>query len=224
MTVTTIYRIAEECLKILSGGNIQLASNVSINELKIAAGQVINGLLKTDYLKINTKTRETIPNGTVIGTYENIAVSQKGFKSTAILPIKPIQLPRNMGVWAIWQTDIPEREFIPIQMGQYGLLQSQPLINDLLGQVGYETYGNKVLFTKDLTQGGQYTVTVDMRLVIMDISQYGDFDPLPILPEHEFIVKQEVIKLFSGEQVADKVVDSSTKQLQGIPLKDQKQS
>ena len=61
MTVTTIYRLAEECLKILSGGNIQLASNVSINELKIAAGQVINGLLKTDYLKINTKTRETIP-------------------------------------------------------------------------------------------------------------------------------------------------------------------
>ena len=44
MAVITIGRIAEECLKILSGGNIQAATNISLNEIKIAIGQVANSL------------------------------------------------------------------------------------------------------------------------------------------------------------------------------------
>lgn len=223
MAVVTIGRLAEEILKIISGGDIPLASGVTLNELKVSIGQVCNSLLFVDYIKINGKTGETIPNGSVLGYYPGIVVEKWKNKSRAKLPVKPIKLPRDMGVWAVWPSDYPDREIIPLQMGQWSLLQSQPLINDLLGQIGRETYGDYIVFTKDLTIPNE-TVTVDIRLVIMDISLYGDYDPLPILPEMEWQIKQQVVALYSQEPIPDKVVDSTTKEQKNIPLNQQRQS
>lgn len=219
----TLYRLAEEILKMLSGGKIPTASGVSLNELKISICQVCNSLLKIDYFQTNAKWGEMIPNGTVLGLYENIPVTQVRNRSQAALPVKPIKLPRNMGVWSVFPTEQPDREFIPVEMGQWGLLQSQPLINNLLGQVGYEVYGNQVLFTRDITIPSE-NVTVGMRLMILDFSQYGDFDPLPILPEMEWQIKQEVLKLYGGEPIPDKTVDPTSNEQKGVPLKQQSQA
>jgi len=206
----------------LSGGDIQNATNISINEIKISIGQVCNKILKTEHFAVNLKMGETINNGSVLGLYEAIAVSKYNAVSQCQLPIKPLKLPRNMGVFSIWPTGMPDKEFIPLQMGQGTLLQSQPLINNLLGQVGYEVFGSQVVFTKDITQSG--SITVDMRLAIMDISQYGDFDLLPILPEQEWDIKQEVLKIYSNVGIADMLADPTTKQQQNIPLQQQQQT
>lgn len=226
MAVVTIYRLAEEILKAISGGDIQNATNISINEVKISIGQVCNQILKVEHFSVNEKMGERIPNGSVLGYYPNIVVSKYGTgKSKCTLPIKPLKLPRNMGVFSVWLTGYPDKEFIPLQMGQANLIISQPLINDLLGQVGYETFGGEIIFTKDLTiSAGTNQVTVDMRLAVMDISQYGDFDMLPILPEMEWQIKQEVWKLYGGVGIADMLVDPSTKQQQNIPLPQQQQT
>lgn len=229
MAVSTIYRLAEQCLSIIEGGDMPAASSLSISEIKIACGQVINSLLKTEYFSVNGALGEKIPNGSVLGFYENIPVSSWNGKSIATIPIKPIKLPRNMGVWAIYpkykENGIYEldKEFIPLQMGHGSLLVNQPIINDLMGRVGYEVFGDKVLFTKDLTATHEYVV-VAMRLVIMDISQYGDYDPLPILPEMEHQVIQEVVKLYSVQPVADKVVDATSKEGKSINIREQRQS
>jgi hypothetical protein len=225
MAVLTIYRLAEECLRLLSGGELQLAGNVTIPELKIAIGQVANSLLKTEHFQVNEKMGEKIPNGSVLGLYDGInPVSWVTGRSTATLSVKPIKLPRNMGIWSVYFTDDPANEFIPLQMGQSNLIKSQPMINGMLGQICYEPLGGMdIAFTKDLPAlfPGK---TLSMRLAIMDINEYGDYDPLPLLPEHEWQIKKEVIGLYAGEQVADKLVDSATKQQQGIPLKQQQQS
>ena len=42
--MTTLYRLSEEIMNLLSGGAIQSASNVTINDVKISVGQVINQL------------------------------------------------------------------------------------------------------------------------------------------------------------------------------------
>lgn len=63
-----------------------------------------------------------------------------------------------------------------------------------------------------------------MRLVIMDISQYGDYDVLPILPNQEWQIKQEVLKIYSNVGTPDKLVDSTTKSQQNVPVNQQKQS
>jgi hypothetical protein len=224
MAVITPYRLSEEIMKLLLGSDPQAASNVTINELKISIGQVINNLLKIDYLSVNTKLGEAIPNGSVLATYDGIAyTSWKQGRSKATLPIKPLKLPRNMGVWSIYLTSDPTKEFIPLQMGQGNLIISQPMINELMGHVGYEVFGMEIVFTKDLRLLYPDD-TLSMRLAVMDISQYDDWDILPILPEQEWTVKQEVFKMYSQEPIADKLVDDSVKEQANTPVRQQQQN
>lgn len=219
---TTLYRLAEECLRLIAGGNPDVASKVHINELKISVAQCANSLLKTEYLQVNVPLSETIPNGAMLGLYENILVTKWLTKSKCKLPVKPLKLPRNMGVFAVFSPLDPDCEYIPLEMGQSTLLQSQPLINDLLGQIGYSTYGDEIVFTKDLTLPNT-PVYVSMRLVILDFSLYDDWAILPILPETEFQIKKEVTAMYLGEPVADKIVDPGRAEQKGVPLKQQTQ-
>ena len=227
MSVTTIYRLAEQCLSLIEGGDPAASSSISFNEIKIACGNVINSLLKTEYFSINVKMGETIPNGSCLGLYEDIPVVSYNGKSKASLPIKPLKLPRNMGIWAIYPKYDPmgtyelDKEFIPLQMGQGALINSQPLINTLLGQVGYENFGMDIIFTKDIK--AQYpNVTLAMRLAIMDISLYSDYEPLPILPEQEWEVIQQVYKTYSTQAIPDKLVDPTVDESRGTPTTQQK--
>jgi hypothetical protein len=227
MGVVTIYRLAESCLSLIEGGDPAVGSSLSYNEIKIACGNVINQLLKTEYFSVNGATRETIPNGMCLGLYEDIEVFSYNGKSKATLPIKPMKLPRNMGIWAIYPKYTfqgvyeLDKEFIPLQMGQGALINSQPLVNELLGQVGYENFGLDVIFTKDI-KTLYPDITLAIRLAIMDISLYGDYDPLPILPEQEWQVIQEVYKLYSTQAIPDKIVDPTVDEQKGIPTIQQK--
>lgn len=229
MAVVTIYRLAEQAFNLIEGGAPASASSISFNELKIAVGNVINQLLKTEHFSVNEKMGEKIPNGSVLGWYEGIPVTSWNGKSKATLPIKPLKLPRNMGVYAIYPKYTANgnyetaKEFIPLEMGQAGLLQSQVLINDMLGQVCYETFGLDLIFNKDLKSMFP-DIVLGMRLAVMDISQYGDYDILPILPEQEWQVINEVYKLYSTQVTAGKIVDSTVKEDKGIPINQQKQA
>jgi hypothetical protein len=221
---TTIYKISEEILKALSGGAIQAATSISMSEIKISVCQVVNQLLKVEQFNVNEKVLgEIIPNGTVVASYEGIVpYAWITGRSKADIPVKPLKLRRNMGIFSVFFTDDPDNEFIPLQMGQRSLLKSQPQINDLLGQIGYENKSLELQFTKDLVSLFP-SKTLTVELLLMDVSLYDDFDPLPILPEQEWTVKQEVIKLYSGVGIADMVVDPLSKQLQNIPAPQQKQ-
>lgn len=227
--MTTLYRISEEILKLLLGDEISVSSNTSINEIRISVCQVANQLLKTEHFSINEKLGEKIPNGSVLGLYTEIPITSYNGKSMATLPVKPLKLPRNIGVYSIYFRNNPnesydlDNEAIPLQMGQGGLLKSQPMINNLLGQTGYENFGEQIVFTKNLPELFPNIVCA-MRLAILDFSQYGDYDPLPLLPEQEWTIKQQVIQLYSKAPIADKLVDSTTSQNVNIPLTKQVQS
>ena len=226
---TTLYRLAEECLKIISGGDIQAASNVSISELKISICQVSNSLLKVEHFSVNEKMGEKIPNGSVLGWYEGLEVFTWNNKSKITLPIKPLKLPRNMGVFGVYPKFTStgsyelDKECIPLQMGQGGLIKSQTLINDVLGQIAYENFGLDIVFNKNLKTLWP-DITFAVRLAILDFSEYGDYDPLPILPEQEWQIKKEVVQLYSAEGISDYLVDPTLKAQQNIPIKQQYQA
>jgi hypothetical protein len=222
MAVITIYRIAEEALRIISGGDPDVASKVHINELKISAAQVANSLLKVEYFNTNVPMGEMIPNGAMLGLYENILVEKWKDRSRCTLPIKPLKLPRDLGVYSVFPSDFPDNEFIPLQMGQAALLTGQPLLNSLIGNTR-TTYGMIVEFSQDITLPDT-EVFVSMRLVILDISQYGDYDPLPILPEHEFEIKRQLVAMYINEPVRDTVVDPAVAEQKGVPVNQQIQS
>lgn len=219
----TIYRLAEQAFALIEGNDPPAASSIGFGELKLSCMQVINKILKTEYFSINGKIGEAIPNGSVLGLYEGITVAQYGNgRSKCSLPIKPLNLPRNIGVFSVFRTSDPGNEFIPLQMGQANLLKSQPMINDILGQIGYEVFGNEVVFTKDLTQ--LYPdETLSMRLAVLDISKYDDYDILPVPPEYEWDIITEVYKMYSTQAIPDKVVDSSSKEEKTVPIREQTQ-
>ncbi len=220
---TTLYRLAEEILKPLSNGALQEGTNISFNEIKIAICQVANSLLKVEHIAFNEKVGENIPNGTVIATYDGIVPSSwVTGRSKATLSVKPIKLRRNMGLWSVYFTDDPFNEFIPTQMGQSSLLQSQLQISDMLGQISYENKGLELQFNKDLPSIFP-DKTISVELLIMDVSQYDDYSVFPVLPEQEWQIKQEVWKLYSNVGVTDLIVDPGSKQQQNIPVNQQKQ-
>ena len=134
-----------------------------------------------------------------------------------------------MGVWAVypkWEANgyyELDKEFIPLEMGQGGLLKSQRLISDLLGQIGYERFGEKLIFTKDL-KGISQDVVLAMRLVILDIDKYDDWTMLPIPPEMEFDVVNEVVKMYKDQGIPDKTVDPSTSEQKDVPITQQRMS
>lgn len=219
---TTKYRLAEQAVRVFNGGEIPVATKLKINEAKLAVEQVLNKMLKMEYLNTNIPMGEIIPNGASIATYEGIEVEQYGNRSKSTLPAMPLKLPRGIGVYQIFDPANTECPFIPLEMGQQCLLSTQPLINDLLGQVGYEWYGMDIIYTRDLTQPDPIEVT--MRLVVLDITQYSDWDILPVPAEMEWDVIGEVLKLYMPEPVADKLVESGKAEQRNIPVTQQRQS
>ena len=219
---TTKYRLAEQVVRLLNGGEIPVSTKVKINEVKIAVEQVLNKLLKMEYLNVNIPSLEYIPNGASVATYEGIEIVQYGTRSKSVLPAMPLKLPRGIGVYQIFDPANMDCPFIPLEMGQFGLIKSQPLINDLLGFTGYEWYGTDIIYTKDLTQPSPIHVTI--RLVVLDISQYSDYDILPVPADMEWDIIQEVYKLFSTEPVGDKLVDSGVNEQRNVPIVQQQQS
>lgn len=218
---TTKYRLAEQVVRLLNGGNIPVATKVKIDEAKLAIEQCLNKMLKMEYLNTNVPFGELIPNGASVATYENIPVVQYGTRSKSKLPAMPLKLPRGIGVYEIFDPANMDCPFIPLEMGQKGLLSTQPMISGLLGQVGYEWYGMDIIYTTDLTQPDPIEVT--MRLVVLDISQYTDHDILPIPADMEWDCIQEAYKLFSTEPISDKLVDSSENEQNNVPLIQQRQ-
>lgn len=219
---TTKYRLAEQVVRLLNGGDIPVATKVEIPEVVIAIEQCLNKMLKMEYLNTNVPFGELIPNGASVATYEGIAVEQYGTRSKSTLPAMPLKLPRGIGVYEIFDPANMDCPFIPLEMGQKGLLSTQPMINDLLGQVGYEWYGMDIIYTRDLTQPDPIDVT--MRLVVLDIGTYSDHDILPLPADMEWDCIQETYKLFSTEPIADKLVDSSENEERNVPIIQQRQS
>jgi hypothetical protein len=217
---TTKGRLAEEILLVLSGGRIGAGTKFHPNEIKLSIAEVANQLLKMEVMTQDIPMGNMIPSGAAIGTYENNKVSQYGKVSKAKLPCFPLKLPRNMGVYQV--IDSNGCELIPMELGQEGLIKSNAILNDLSGFIGYTCAGLDVLLTKDVTVPNT-DVFLTFRLVVLDFTLYSDWDILPLSPEQEWSIKGEVIKLYGGEPVADKVVDSGNKEQRGLPLKTQEQ-
>lgn len=208
---TTKTKLAEQALLYLGGGRTPAGQKVNIKELIEIAGQIISSLLKTEYFQSNIGIGETIPNGLVLAEYPGIKITKYRNVSSAMLPAYPVKLPLNMGVFSISSDTDVTNEFIPLQQGDIAMLTKEPLISSLLGQTGYEVNGMRVVFNQDLTLSGTVTPTVTLRLVVMDISQYGEFDILPIPADFEWPVLQAMCKFFGVEPDPNKIVDPGNK-------------
>lgn len=201
--------ISDQVLIRLSGGYPDSAFSIDERDVWKSLDQKINAKFKVRHFEVTLNQGETMPENTMLATYENVAVTSFGAgKSKAILPINPISLPKNMGIYLIYDPEHPDNPFIPLQRGQLMLLRADELLNDLGGQIGYEPKNSYILFTKDLTMFGISSVT--MELCVFDMSQYGITDRLPIPSDYEDELVTELVNEFAPVPPENAIVNNYT--------------
>lgn len=206
--MATIKTLEQQVLRRLSSGDRAVGSSFHPLEIQAAIKQEINSLLKTQYYNETLPTGETIPEGCVLATYEDIEVTQWNGTSKSVLPAIPVKLPRNMGIFHVGKTADAFDGFIPMKMGVFTQVRQQRIISNLLDQIGYEPRGKEIVYSKDLTTETPAITAVTMRLIVSDFSQYTDYELLPIDADMEKIVVQNVFNSFVPEQIKPEIASS----------------
>ena len=185
--------ISDQVLLRLTGGFPDVAVAVEKFDIFPAIEQWINAKFKLKHFQETLSSGETIPEGVSIATYTGIAVTSATGCSYATFPITPISLPRNLGVFDI--NDGANYHFIPVQRGQIAMLGADFITDTLLGQVVYEVGNNRVKFSSDITLMGKNTVNMD--LMVFDMSLYGETDTLPLPKDMEAQLVDDLYKMFA---------------------------
>lgn len=201
-------KITDQILRLYTGGSPNDEKEISRDDINLLVGQVINRLLKLEHASVNMGSGDMYPPHTLITQY-NISLSGTMnvngvmVDKFAKLPVMPISLPRNMGVWSV---SMSNTEFIPIQSGQETMISSQDQLQYLENQIGYYVEGGVVRFTEDPSGS-----VVSIKLLIIDPTVLGEYDYLAIPAEMEEAVVKEVLTLLGAlPKVVDKASDSNS--------------
>lgn len=212
--MATIYSISESVRASIEGMDVASKPRYTMQEVKIAAIQVINSLIKSQHLTEEMAGGEAIPDGTVLAEYDNVVVESYKNVSRATLPAMPVKMNYNIGIFHIGRTDDIINGFIPFQAGELQMLGEEPLISDILGQIGYYPMGKYIIFNKDITAGDNESSIneIYMLLAVKDLSLYSDWEMLPISSSMESDVIQGTVQYLSNQQPTNKKVDVVNKQ------------
>lgn len=209
---TTKYKIAEQVLQLLKGGNPKAATSVELEDIIEYVGQCINKVYKQEVFT-GFAEGETIPNGSMLTYFDNLTpIAYKGV-SKLTLPVQPISLPRNAGIFHVSRTEDISDGFIPVLNGQTSLIKNERLISDVLNQVTYTPYGQDIVFNQDLTT--ENGISLIVGLIVMDINLLSDYDALPLSADMESDVVTATFKLFSAQLPGAKLDDPSAERVAG---------
>jgi hypothetical protein len=201
--MSTKRLLSDAILIKLDGGFPDVASKVQKQDLFLAIEQWINSKFKLKHYSETLASGETIPENAALATYEGITVNTSNDKSIVTLPVMPISLPRNMGVYDVRSG---EYSFIPLQRGQISLLGADFMLNTLLGQVCYEIVGKQIKFSQNIKLLG--IDTVDMDLMVFDMSLYSETDPLPLPKDMEAQLVDDLYKSYVPVQSQPSLVSN----------------
>jgi len=151
--------------------------------LDIMIEQSINRFLKVQVMS-------NIKAGNIeIPTCNIIEYTLTPASNTVTLPVFPMTLPMDMGVWKVSLVSNGVA-MIPINSTMsnvYGATNA----SFLEGQTGYTVKGNKIKFTTSVT------TSVAVELLVSDFSTTGETDPLPVSPDIEADVITDVLDRIS---------------------------
>lgn len=209
--------LSDQVLYKLAGGTPDSGFPIDERDVWKALDQKINGLFKLHQLDTNLPSGEYIPEHAMIAVYEGNAVISVGEWSTATIPVTPISLPKDVGIYLVYDPNFPDSPFIPLRRGQGALLKSDSFLSDIIGQISYEPNKNTLKFNKDLTTLGITEVT--MELLVLDISQYTVNQDLPIPRDYEERIVTELVQEFAPVIAESGYVNNFTNAGQTQPTK-----
>ena len=211
--MTTIGKITEQIYRIYSGGNPSDDAEITKSDIKLLVGQSINKFLKSEYFNVNRKMDGSyFPPHAMISTYKITTglATYETSKAKVKLPIFPISLPRDMGVWSVSPVGDADQQYIPLQSGQYTLLSSQDVLKYLDYQTGYYVDGQYLIFTKDITASPFNVSQLKVRLLTVDATVLDDYDYVALPADMEDVVIKDVLQFLGVvPKLVDKVSDSN---------------
>lgn len=206
--MATKYSLGEQVLLRLTEGRPDQASRFDIRECILAVCNALNEQIKAQHYSVQLPSGETIPEGTVLATYENVPVTAWKKGSRILLPAVPVHLARGQGVFAISKNDDPYCLFIPALPGQIAMIQSQQLFSSLVDFYLYEQYGMYIEFEKNLL--AKNITSVMVRLLVSDVDTLSDYEPLPIPADYVGTVVDTAFKRLASQLPNDKDTDLFT--------------
>ena len=175
---------------------------IDIREVMLLVNQSINKILKLEVAESFKAGLVDVPKCSLIQYTASVTSDATNNRSSITLPVIPLTLPLDMGIWSISASNAAMTPYIPIPAQDVLVFQGANL-SYLEGQVGYYVQGKKVFFTKDITLAGNGSIiSVIINILASDFSQFGDNDMLPISPEVESAVITEVLNIISGGRIS----------------------
>ena len=175
---------------------------IDIREVKLLVAQSLNKVLKLQVAESFKAGLVDVPKCNLLEYTCAVTADSGNNRSYITLPAIPLTLPMDMGIWSITPLTGAMTPYIPIPAQDVLVFQGANL-SYLEGKVGYYIQGKKVYFTKNITLTANGSVSsVIVNLLVADFSQLSDTDMLPISPEVESVIIDDVLQIISNGRVS----------------------
>lgn len=201
---TTKYILAEQIQRLYARflDKDNPSDVIDIREVKLLVNQSLNKVLKLQVAESFKAGLVDVPKCNLIEYTCTVTADSGNNRAYITLPAIPLTLPMDMGIWSIAPLTGAMTPYIPIPSQDVLVFQGANL-SYLEGKVGYYLQGKKVYFTKNITLTANGSVnSVIVNLLVSDFSQLLDTDMLPISPEVESTIIDDVLQTISNGRVS----------------------
>jgi hypothetical protein len=191
--MATKKQIAEQAMRILSGGHLKPDRTLDIRELMLHLDQLRDKAVQ-DYIYNSVNRGDYHVDDSFLSFYESLSVETPGANGLAYvdLPAEPIALPNGMGIYQVSPVDDMEQVFIVCSPGQMAIYAS----SDALEQDG-KTFCWAVDQKLYLKNNSESAVTILMVASSKDIAETATY---PVPPDMEKSLLQELVQMFGVMQ------------------------
>jgi len=193
--MATKKQIAEQAMRIISGGHLKPDRTIDIREVMLGLDQIRDARVKLDVYE-NMKMGNRVVDEEYLSFYESVALatdSVKGLKYF-VMPANTISLPYNLGLYQVSPTGDMEAAWIIAQAGEMALYRgTQASLHEL--QVFCWQVKDRV-YIKGVDPSIS-EVTVLLAASSKDITEDADY---PVPPDAEAEILTQLLKLFGIHQ------------------------
>jgi hypothetical protein len=191
-----------------------IKSVIDEREVKLLVNQSINKVLKLQVAESFKAGMIDVPKCNIVEYTCAVTSQPANTRAFITLPVIPINLPMDMGIWTISASNAAMTPYIPIPSQDVIVFQGTNL-SALEQQVGYYMQGKKVYFTKDITTVANGAISsVLVNLLVSDFSTQGDNDLLLISPEVENSIIEDVLGILGLGKIAQAELQTQQSQQQ----------
>jgi hypothetical protein len=200
--MTTANKLAEQVLRMLSGGDPSDDSGFDLREIKLLVIQVLNTLVRTNFFQNIQVEKDQAAADTFLVTFRNIplAKDEETDEYYFLLPAFPVDIPGGKGLKQV--SGMQDENFLINPAGADMIYRKLPA-GGMGGNIGCHQEGQRMVIENPCNKDLPDLIKVKM------ITAGVDDKPLPIPPDQEILVVERVFQLLGRPMPQDKVSDSN---------------